>query len=248
MPKHFRIGTWNLERSGVDRIARIPKQLDTIRRLNADLWVLTETHSAVALEGYHHVSSARHPDYHREGESCVAIWSRWPMQIIRTADPILTVCAQFQTPFSARKMITYGTIITYGGDGVREGEACPWERHRAAVQEQTAEWLKLRQQYSDHELCVAGDFNENLDGTRWYGVADAKIAIKRGLAEAQMRCATLIDLRAPPFAMSRATVNHICLSQTLRATSRVEAWEGTLDGMHLSDHNGILVDLEIPDV
>ena len=28
---------------------------------------------------------------------------------------------------------------------------------------------------------------------------------------------------------------------------RVEAWEGTISGMKLSDHNGVLVDLEIPD-
>ncbi len=247
MPTHFRIATWNLERSGVHRTARIPNQLNTIQRFNADVWILTETHTAIALPGYKSLASVRDPNYHQSGECCVSIWSRWPMRSISTADPILTLCAEFQLPFGARKMLVYGTIITYGGDGVRDGAARPWERHRAAVRQQTAEWLKLREQYRDHVLCVAGDFNENLDGTRWYGVADAKEGIKQALVVSRMRCATLADLRAPPFGMTRATVNHICLSENLRATSRLEAWEGTLDGVRLSDHNGVLVDLEIPD-
>ena len=82
MPTQFRIGTWNLERSGVQRTARIPKQLDAIRRRDADVWVLTETHSNVALEGYKHVASQRDFGYHKDGESCVTIWSRFPLRKI----------------------------------------------------------------------------------------------------------------------------------------------------------------------
>lgn len=170
------------------------------------------------------------------------------MRRIDTADPILTLCAEFQLPLGARKVLVYGTIIPYGGDGVSNGSARPWERHRAAVREQTAEWRTLREQYRDHALCVAGDFNENLDGTRWYGVKDAKEEIRHGLVAGQMICATLADLRAAPFGMTRATVNHICFSDTLRAIGPVQAWEGTSDGVKLSDHNGVLVNLEAPDL
>jgi hypothetical protein len=245
MTKHLRIATWNLDRSGIRRKSRIQPQLDKICEINADLWVLTETHSAIALPGYESLASERDPEYHEEGESCVTIWSRWPLREISAS--ILTVCGEFQLPFSSAKMLAYGTIIPWRDDGVREGAAQPWERHREAVKQQTKEWLKLRTQYPEHVLCVAGDFNENLAETRGYGVADAKLAIKHGLESASMRCLTQDNLRAPPFNLSRATVDHICVSNNLHATVRVEAWEGTISGMKLSDHNGVLVDLEIPD-
>jgi hypothetical protein len=243
----LRIAEWNLERSGIDRTSRIPGQLDVIRRINADVWILTETHSAIALDGYYPLVSMRDPNYHQEGESCVTIWSRWPMRSVSIADPALTVCADLHLPSREQKMLVYGTVIPYGGDGVSKRKALPWERHRAAVQLQTAEWLKLRELYRDHALCVAGDFNANLDGTRWYGVNDAKNAIRRGLVAAGMSCATEADLRAPPFEMTRATVNHICLSDNLHGKVEMKAWEGTENGRYLSDHNGVLVDLEIQD-
>ena len=196
MAMSFCIATWNVERSGVQRTSRIPRQLDVIREKNADLWVLTETHSAVAPDDYHCLASMPDSTYHAEGESCATIWCRWPLKKVKTEDPVLTVCGELQPPFGTKKMLVYGTIIPYGADGVREGAARPWERHREAVRKQTAEWRRLREQYPDHLLCVAGDFNENLDGTRWYGVRDAKEAIQKGLAAAGMRCVTAADLRA----------------------------------------------------
>ncbi len=247
MAIHFRIATWNLERSGVHRKSRIPRQLNTISRLNADVWILTETHSAVALNGYNSLASQRDPSYHNDGENAVTIWSRWPLRQIETDDPILTVCGDFQPPFGEKRILVYGTIITYGADGVREGLARPWERHRESVRKQTAEWRKLREQYPRHLCCVAGDFNENLDGTRWYGVADAKEGIKHGLAAARMHCVTLANMRVPPFNLKRAAVDHICLSDGLSVSSRLEAWDGTENGVQLSDHNGMLAHLELPD-
>jgi hypothetical protein len=243
MAAPFRIATWNLERSGVHHPARIRPQLDAIRQLNADLWVLTETHTSVALKGYSSVASRPDPTYHSADESCAAIWSRWPLRQIETADPILTVCGELAPPHGAAKLLVYGTIITYGGDGVKEG-AKPWARHREAVRSQTVEWKKLRDQYPDHLFCVAGDFNENLDGTRWYGVRDAKEGIRKGLAAADLRCATDVDLRAR--GMTRATVDHICLSSNFGGSIKMDAWEGTVSGVKLSDHNGVLVDVEMP--
>jgi hypothetical protein len=74
-------------------------------------------------------------------------------------------------------------------------------------------------------LCVAGDFNENLDGTRWYGVQDAKDAIARGLDSAGMRCLTTANLRAEPYAdIRRASVDHICFTDAAGLESKLEAW------------------------
>jgi hypothetical protein len=243
MSSHFRIGTWNLDRSGIRKIDRISKQLEKIEQLKADIWVLTETHSSISLPGYTSIASCPDPSYHQSGESYVTIWSRLPLRKIETQDSLFTVCAELQPEFSSVKMLIYGTIITYGADGVKEGVAKSWERHREAVRQQTAEWQILKKTYPNHLLCVAGDFNENLDGTRWYGVKDAKDSIKQGLKEANLICATIDDLRSPPYELTRATVDHICLSENLRDSFNLEAWEGTINGMALSDHNGVLVDL-----
>jgi hypothetical protein len=78
-------------------------------------------------------------------------------------------------------------------------------------------------------------------------VTDANDRINQGLAAARLICATRDNLRAPPLSMKRATVDHICLSDNLRATWKLEAWQGIVDGVKLSDHNGVLVDLEIAD-
>lgn len=240
MPSHLRIGTWNLDRSGVRKTSRVQPQLDVIKKLNADIWILTETHSSAALNGFESVTSDFDSNYLKEGESYVTILSRFPMQRIA---PFTTACAEISLPFSPFKMIVYGTIITYGADGVYEGEAKAWERHRQAVQAQTAEWSELQGKYPDHLRCVAGDFNENLDGTRWYGVNDAKIAILRGLSEAGLTCETTADLRRNPYKLSRATVDHICLSRNHPCAIHMDAWEGTIDGNTLSDHNGVLIDI-----
>ena len=44
---------------------------------------------------------------------------------------------------------------------------------------------------------------------------------------------------------TRSTVNHICASDELVSrVTYVGAWEGTVNGERLSDHNGIYVDFE----
>jgi hypothetical protein len=64
----------------------------------------------------------------------------------------------------------YGTIIPYHRDGCPPyGAARQWESHYAAVATQLAEWQRLRSSYPTSEYCVAGDYNQNRDGGRWYG-------------------------------------------------------------------------------
>jgi hypothetical protein len=220
MPKHFRIATWNLDRSGVRRTSRMPLQLEKIRQLNADLWILMETHSAIALEGYESLASQHDPDYRKQGESYVTIWSRSSLRRIETQDPLFTVCAELTLPSNSAKVLLYGTIITYGTDGVSEGLAQPWQRHRAAVRMQTKEWLKLRAEYPDHVLCVAGDFNANLDGTRWYGVPDTKKGIELALVAGGMHCATGANLRVPPYNSSaQPSITSVCRTTCARRSS-----------------------------
>jgi hypothetical protein len=239
----LRIGTWNLERSGAKHPRRIARQVEEMVKRKADIWVLTETHDRVVIPGYHHVSSEPSPDPPADDEHCVAIWSRYPLRKVPTEDAVATVAAEVDLPHPDQPLLVYGTIITYGHDGVAEKQARAWERHRAAVAQQAAEWGELAGP-ARRLMCVAGDFNENLDGTRWYGVKDAKEAILRGVAAAGMVCLTTDDLRSAPFHdIGRASVDHICFTKLDGLRQRLEAWPGSKPGEHLSDHNGVLVEL-----
>lgn len=250
MGAKLRIATWNLDRSGIRKKTRIGPQLKKLEGVDADILVLTETHESTRPSGYDfHIASKRDPDYHQEGESCVSIWSRYPLAEIPSTpeNRYLTVCAEIHGPTGIGEIVLYGTIITYGADGVSEGLAKHWERHRAAVKSQVEEWNTLSKQFPGHLRIVAGDFNENLDGKRWYGVKDAKDAIQSGLTTAGMRCPTAaksISLLAGDGILSRSTVDHICVSSDHAKILRVLAWEGNDGGLTLSDHNGILVDIE----
>ena len=250
MTNRLRVATWNLDRPGFRKKNRLEPQLEVLASINADILILTETHESARPSGYeHHLASEPDPRYHKSGESCASIWSRYPLTAIPTAadNRYFTVCAEIQGPTGIGPMIVYGTIITYHGDGVYEGVPA-WSRHRTAVTTQVAEWYALSQRYPDHMRIIAGDFNENLDGKRWYGVKDAKAAITTGLTEASMTCptaATDLSLINGPGRLSRSTVNHICVSEFNATVVGVRAWEGTQSDTVLSDHNGILVDIDV---
>ena len=250
MSNRLRVATWNLDRPGVKTKYRLQPQLEMLASIKADILVLTETHESAKPGGYdHHVSAEPDLRYHKSGESYVTIWSRYPLTPIPAAaeDHCFTVCAEIQAPPDIGPIIVYGTILTYHADGVSEGDRA-WSRHRAAVTCQVAEWEAMSLKYPNHLRIIAGDFNENLDGKRWYGVKDAKEAITKGLDRAGMNCPTA----APSLLLinnhgilSRSTVDHICVSDSNAKVAGVRAWEGTQAGMALSDHNGILVDLDV---
>lgn len=240
----MRIATWNLERPKEKGYSKNLLRIDRIHAINADLWVLTETHSAIALDGYYSLASQRLPSY-LDGESAAAIWSRWPIrQAVPTFDPHFSVCAEIESPHGP--MLVYGTIITYANDHGPEGTSRRWEEHRKSIIAHATDWLRLKTLFPGHVLCIAGDFNQSRDGSGWYEDAYSVSALSGALARASLQCVTEIDMRAN--GLSRATVDHICLSQPFSGgVCRVGAWEGkTEDGCRMSDHNGVFVDVEYP--
>ncbi|NML17946.1 endonuclease/exonuclease/phosphatase family protein [Azohydromonas caseinilytica] len=240
-----RIGTWNLGRSGAFHRTRIARQLELLRQYNADVWVLTEAHDANVPPGGHVVSSSCNSDFHHTGEHRVVLWSRYPLSQIATEDPVSTVAARLEVPGMDLPLLVYGTVISHAHGGVVQRQALSWQRHHEAVQRQRAEWLRLRQNLPDHAMCVAGDFNTNLDEAARYGAADPRHSILQGLADAGMACLTSDALRrtlAQPG--DRAGVDHVCFSSDMDGlSSQIEAWPATIDGQRLSERGGILVEL-----
>jgi hypothetical protein len=241
----MRIATWNLERPKQNGHSKNLRRIEKIREINADLWVLTETHSAIALDGYACMASPSQPGYHAEGESFAAIWSRWPIRrAVPTFDPYFAVCAEVDSPVGP--MIVFGTIITYANDPGPNGKARRWEEHRKSIESHAADWRNLRDQFPNHLFCAAGDFNQSRDGSGWYEDAESLKKLSAALERSSLQCVTEIDMRAKGLLKSRASIDHICLSQSLaKQVFSVGAWEGTSqDGFKMSDHNGVLIEVD----
>ncbi len=239
----IRIATWNLERPKQNGHSKNLRRIEKIHEINADLWVLTETHSAIALDGYACLATPSQSGYHTDGESFAAIWSRWPIRrAIPTFDPYFSICAEVDSP--AGLMLIFGTIITYANDPGPDGKARRWEEHRKSIAAHSADWLRLREKFPNHLLCVAGDFNQSRDGSGWYEDADSVAKLSLALNHSSLKCVTELDMRAN--GLSRATIDHICLSKPFANGVRtIGAWEAKApDGCKMSDHNGVFIDVD----
>jgi endonuclease/exonuclease/phosphatase family metal-dependent hydrolase len=149
-----------------------------------------------------------------------------------------------EIPGVARPLLVYGTVITAAHGGAVSRPTLSWQRHLEAVHHRRAEWRQLGQDFPDHAMCVAGDFNTNLDEAAWYGTAYSKQGILQGLADIGMKCLTTDELRSPlEQPGGRGGVDHVCFSDVDGLTSQLEAWPAIMDGHRLSDRGGIVVEL-----
>ena len=132
--------------------------LDTIRKEDPDILVLTETNSCInpGLE-YHSVSTIKLPvkfegfDY-AEGENRVTIYSKFPFKRhFTTIDEYTSVCSEIILP--GKSLIVYGTII-----GITGGKD---SRFKEDFEQQKSDILKLAE---NNNICVAGDFNIAFSG------------------------------------------------------------------------------------
>jgi hypothetical protein len=179
--------------------------------------------------------------YHSHGENCTTVQCRWPiLQKIETAIPECSVCAEVDGPQG--RFLVYGAIITYANDRGPDGTSKRWVEHRRAIQQFGADWLRLRSDYAGHPLIVAGDFNQSRDGSGWYEDRVSLGALSEALAVAGLSCMTEQDFRAT-HGITRASIDHICATgPSLESAVKVGAWEGTMNGRRLSDHNGVYVE------
>jgi hypothetical protein len=151
-----------------------------------------------------------------------------------------------------------GSTIPYHRDGCPPyGTARQWESHYGAIATQGAEWQRLRRQFPSAEFCMAGDYNQNRDGGRWYGTKWGRSLLTLALIESRLRCVTEEDFIAngqlpdddqrgeDGKRLSKRSIDHISLSHSwAEKVVKVGAWSGTTEsGYHLSDHSGVFADL-----
>lgn len=219
--------------------------------VDADIWVLTETHLNHAPTDAHTYAafSPPHLDRRPENERWVAIWSRFPLEEL--ADPAPnrrgTLAVRATTP--AGDLIVYGTVIPWANEPTNDAglPARMWEVHLAEITRQSDDWAILRERYPDTPLVVAGDFNQDRDGSGWYGTARTRAALTSALDRSGLVCLTSADATTVGWLDSSHLVDHICVSPPLADRSTVRCWEKVdNDGQRLSDHPVVAIDISGP--
>lgn len=245
----MKIATWNLERAQPDS-AQAQRQRQWMERMDADLWILTETHQQIS-PGDHYQSVASGPPDRpaAEGEHWVQIWVRdRPLKPLPTADAARTACALVD-PESELPWLVYGTVLPWVGSPWRNYAAANGEAFAAALQAQQADWIALQQAYPQALMIVAGDFNQDLNVLPYYGSRRNKQALRHALLDANLECLTFGDNDPVRRLINgqHSNVDHICLTYhpDLRI-QRTFAWPDSLEALRgLSDHFGVGIDLSL---
>lgn len=239
----MRIGTWNVEygvgRRNVGRLAQLAEH-------DADIWVLTETHSDLSLApGYTRICSEARPN-REAGSVWVAVWSRFAVaRSLPVPDPLRMAAAVLDTPSGPAAVA--GVVLPWHsdrGDTRTTPEPRNWEEHRRVVRTQVPELLRTLRAAATR--CVlAGDFNTSLaaDGPSprpyRYGLKDERAAILRELDANRLVCHTA-ETQYPPPASPRFLIDHVCTD--FGPPTSLTTWAG--DGNScppLSDHPGVVV-------
>ncbi len=234
----MRIGTWNVEYAA--GAAKNAARLLRLRDARADLWVLTETHDDLDLGPTHTAVRSEQRPTGRAGARWVTIWSAFPVvRSVATRDPVRTTAAIVDAPRCP--LLVYGTVMPWHTDPGPTGGARNWVEHHRVVPEQAREWLELRDAHPGIAMCVAGDFNMDLGGRHYYGTTAGRAALVEGLRAVELVCLTSTD-RVPAGRLSHAPIDHVCVSAGIAEdASVVEAWDGSVEGVRLSDHSGLVV-------
>jgi endonuclease/exonuclease/phosphatase family metal-dependent hydrolase len=243
-----RIATWNVERPKPRGWKVPPAQLRRMAAVEADLWVVTETHLGYApsAKHQHSVFSPPHPERRPEPERWASIWSRWPITLVAAPAPHPrgSVAGLVATP--GGPVLVYGTVLAWANEPRHDDgrSARMWEVHLAEIDRQGAEWAQLRSAYPEIPMVVAGDFNQVRDGSGWYGTRATRDRLTDALSRAGLVCATDLDVVSAGLLEAHHLIDHICVTPDLAKDATVHCWEARDDaGQRLSDHPTVAVDL-----
>lgn len=249
----MRIATWNLARPRPSSERR-PALLDRIERIDADIWVLTETLIELSPGSDYFRAAYSSCSGDRATDECwVAIWARRDTRAepIPVSDTKRAACCKLFRA-GGGEFIVYGTVLPWLGDKSQlplKGA----DAFLSALSVQQEDWRRIRASGPTTPLCVAGDFNQDLlPAGHYYGSNRGRAALRSVLRDHGLICLTgeSLDPIASKYA-HRACIDHICLAglpgladQSGAPLFRATVWpcEGLL-GPKLSDHFGVAIDL-----
>jgi len=188
-------------------------------------------------------SSSPAPD-RTDQERWTLIWVRdLEAEQLQTRDGERTACARIEDQGSS--LTLDGTVLPWLSDLRRD----PLRGSRAfcaAVDDQLQDWIDVRTEDPRSLLCVAGDFNQDLGASHYYGSRIGKQHLRASLQFAGLRCCTAGDLDPVHPSTGRQSIDHLMLDERIRMTGKAVAWpdyEGV--GKRLSDHYGVWTEVSL---
>ena len=233
-----KIATWNVA-YGVSptRNARIRQ---TMAGIDADVWVLTETHDMLrppSGSNWEGVTSEQRPRQAKQvvdDSRWVTIWSRLPVleRLSPAYDPKRTA-AVVETPFG--KLLVFGTVLPWYQD---MGRTVMHEFARQAT-----DWQELSSSRGNMPVCVAGDYNVNLGGPHYYGSRESQDAVEAAMTLNKMTVLTNFERTGAAQLGGFGLIDHISVSNQLATHSnKPQVWQRqNVQGEPMSDHCGVAV-------
>lgn len=213
----------------------------------SDIWFLTETHRDLSpCKGYFGIHSGTPDRLFKAGESWSSIWSKWPIETLGgyVSDASRCVAGKINQA-DLGEIILYGTVLPWNTDP-RAKESSSYEAFAGALVVQKSDWLKIRRDFPNAMLIVAGDFNQDLVDKHFYGSKKKRIALESALKECEL--SPLTAGTNDPIARDsypRANIDHIFMTSRLAwSVEKTSRWpESPQPVKSLSDHFGIKVEI-----
>lgn len=241
----MKIATWNLESVRPLTKDRLEVFQSTMRVVNPDVWILTETwEDFTPGDKYQRVAVSRSAGDLKNslGRCWVAIWAKLDLSaesLDNHGQKDRMACAICTKPGQTR-VVVVGTVplpwlsdsLWPGGDGFCR-----------ALASQATDWQKLSSSHRNCTLVVAGDFNQSLPYKRWYGSKAGAKALTEATSS-NLRCIT--EGNNPLTGKPR--IDHICIdTDSLKRLSNPlpESWSvPTLGSKNrpVTDHSGVSID------
>ena len=240
----MRIGVWNLE--CVVHKDRNPARLDFLRARDVDIWVLTETHAEIDLSASHpHAVHSAQRNRSRNGMHWVSIWSRFPVVEMPKSEDVRTAIALLDAPIGP--MLVFGTVWPWQSDnGEYPGDKtwASWARQAPVVAQQAEQWSRLKAEWPQSILCVAGDLNMTFGGPFPYASKAGRAEAASAMQRHDLVCTTAWS-RLPEGALDRGPIDHVLLPRPIADRTHVsDLWRGRpRQPDRLSDHSGLIVEI-----
>ncbi|MEI7474796.1 MAG: endonuclease/exonuclease/phosphatase family protein [bacterium] len=223
----MKIATWNIERPSANS-KRVPFILNELRRIKADIFILTESNECIIPNSSYHIkNSSPFVEFQpQKGEVRVSILSRYSIiSEEETFQSDKSACIVLDTTIG--KLAVYGTII-----GITGNRAPDFQKDLDMIIKDIDHISKL------YPLCIAGDFNMSFSDI-YYFTKEGKEKLN-----ACFERNNLINMTAGV----KNNIDHIVLPQNLASlqNGQPKVWNNVnkLEKKDcLSDHQGVCVEI-----
>ena len=221
----MKIATWNIERPTRNG-KKSPAILDYLKKLNADILVLTETNEFIDLGTEYKVFHAEifSGKFYKSGDRQVSIFSKYPIvKQIPTFRADTSLCLAFDTPFG--ELAVYGTVIGNFGNG--------GDQFKLDLEKQLADFKRIG---TTENFCILGDLNISFSDDIYFTI-DGREKLISSFEELGMKLMTKEITK---------NIDHIVLTKEFIADKKVITgfWNDTENKeTRLSDHKGVFIEI-----